>query len=302
MAIKLVIEALAKEPITTSQYELDQSVITVGRSKSCHIELDCPRISRRHFIIKFDDGRYYLADEGSRHGTIVDGQHLMPEQNFFLQSEHVIEIPGFRITLYSDGQKPRLERTTVVARKLLDELLQDEVDPRECPRLLAKNGQLEFRFVEHKTSFVLGRHPHVDFIVDGEDVALEHVSFVRDINGVLINPLPEHQVLVDGIFITDPQLLNHNSEITVGGTEFIFKLSDDRDGAIDAKQPRMPILPDDHPGHTDISSEPTHEIETALKMPEPKVSPLFLKVLDTFFLMAFFLVVAWASAMFFSLV
>ena len=57
----------------------------------------------------------------------------------------------------------------------------------------------------NKTSFVLGRFPHVDFVVNDEHIAKEHVSFFRDINGICINPLPEHKVLVNGKPITDPE-------------------------------------------------------------------------------------------------
>ncbi len=300
MAVKLVIEAL-EEPLSTSQYELDQSIITVGRSKSCHIELDHPEISRRHFIIKFMDNAYILFDEASRHGTIIDGVLLVAHQNYPIQSEHIIELPGFIIHLSCDGQKPKLERTTVVARKLLDELLQDEVVPRHCPRLVARNKELDFRFIEKKTSFVLGRLPHVDFSVAADGVAKEHVSFVRDLYGIRINPLPGHEVFVNGTPIIDPQILAHNSTIRVGSLEFLFKAKDDDDPdekiGVEETESHLSLREEMPPsGLVSILTTLAHEQKTN------KAAPSVIKVLDRFFVVAFFFVLVGASAMFFSLI
>ncbi|HXW53321.1 MAG TPA: FHA domain-containing protein [Myxococcota bacterium] len=296
MAIKLVIEAL-EEALGISQYDLDQSVITVGRSKSCHIELDHPEVSRRHFIVKFIDDAYVLLDEDSRHGTIVDGVKLEPYQNHVLHGEHVVEVPGFLLRLYWDGQRPKLERTTVVARKLLDELLQDEVGPRQCPRLILESRGYDFRFIEKKTSFVLGRLLGVDFSVDDEGVAKEHVSFVRDIYGVRINPLPGHEVLVNRRPIADPQILAHNDVIKVGNLDFLFKAREEDPDA--AGHPEKI-----EPQGFVVKEEPSviHRAPAAQEPSPQRAAPFVIRILDRFFVLAFFLVLAGASAIFFSLI
>jgi len=222
MAIKLTIERV-HERFLVSEHELDQSLVTFGRSRSCHIELDHPEVSRRHFIIKFIGNNYFITDEGSRHGTLFDGEPLKSQEMRVIETEHVIEVPGFVINLLCDGQKPKLERTTVVARQLLDELLRNGITPAECPSLHSKDGRYHFEFKEDKTSFVLGRLPQVDFVVKDEMVMNEHLSFVRDINGIRLNPLPGCEVVIDGARVTDPQILCHNCVIALGKTEFIFK-------------------------------------------------------------------------------
>lgn len=219
MTIQLHIEPKEADSGTMS-YELDQSLITVGRSKSCHVELDHPEISRRHFIIKYIDDGYVLLDGNSRHGTIIDGVLTQPEITYPLGSEHCIEVPGFFIKLLCDGQQPHLERTTVVARQLLDDLLHEDVRPRENPSLIGV-GRYHFRFVDEKTRFVLGRHEKADFMVTDQDIAEKHVSFARDIFGIRIIPL-SHPVIVDGEIVQEPMLLNHGAQVSIGSLVFYF--------------------------------------------------------------------------------
>lgn len=228
MAIKIVIEAL-DDPTSTITHELDQSLITVGRSKSCHIELDHPEISRRHFIVKYEESSYALFDQHSRHGTMVDGVKLEAEKPFVLRDEQVIEVPGFSIRLFCDGERPRLERTTVVARQLLDDLLQGEIRPREMPRLRSRDGRLEFKFAEDKTTFVLGTLPHADFVVSDPSIAKKHVSFIRDIFGIRIVPTSGNLVMLDDTILSDAHLLTAASTIKIGDIEFKFTDSDHHD-------------------------------------------------------------------------
>lgn len=224
MAIKLVIEALDDQsPVV---HELDQSLITVGRSKSCHIELDHPEISRRHFIIKYVDQAYVLLDEKSRHGTKIDGKTLEPQKTYTLGFMHVIDVPGFSIKCFCDGQRPRLERTTVVARELLDDLLQGEIRPRECPSLRSEDFGYEFKFVEEKTTFILGTLLKADFVVNDPDVAKKHLSFARDIFGIRVIPIFGNAVTINGELIVEPQILSSGSVIKVGSLELCYSESD----------------------------------------------------------------------------
>lgn len=296
MAIQVIIEALASSTEETKT-ELDQSLVTFGRSKSCHVELEHALVSRRHFIIKFVDESYVLIDEGSSHGTILDGQKLVPHTNYSLSSMHVIEVPGFSIKFLYDGQKPKLERTTVVARKLLDELLQGDVALRDCPILEDSLRTYCFNFTEEKASFTLGTSPQGDFVVDDPLVSKRHASFVRDLHGIRLIPLAGHHVYIDNVLINEPQILTHGSLIKVGSIELIFK---DLEGS----------ATDDEDDDFEISAQ---EIKTALEAPlEPPAevvkAPIItaskgiFKTLDRVFLVAFVLVVAGASAMFFELI
>lgn len=286
MAIKILIRSLDTHNKEMT-YELDQSLITFGRSKSCHIELDHEEVSRRHFILKFDEDRFHLIDESSQHGTMLDGVKLQVEKVYPLDVKHQIEVPGFFITLLWDGQSPKLERTTVVARNLLDELLEGS-SSRECPKLISLDQRLTFSFSNDKTSFILGRQTHADFLVNDLSVGKEHVSFLRDINGICLHPLLGHEVFINDILVKDPELLNHGSIIKVGGSEFIYQLFPEAILKKDEEKVKEIKLP-----------SPLILEEEPLKL-SPLKNPL--RVLDGVFLAGFFLVLLGTSAMLFMLI
>lgn len=127
-----------------SEQIVDQTLITFGRSKSCHIELPNPEISRRHFILRFDNGAYHLTDESSSYGTKLDGKELKRQISYTLDKNHVVEVPGMSVELKWDGNPPKIDHTTVVARNLLDELLQEEA-------LSTKEEETYDPYIEKKT-------------------------------------------------------------------------------------------------------------------------------------------------------
>ena len=228
MAIKIILEP-HDDPSNEMTHDLDQSLITVGRSKSCHIELDHPEISRRHFIVKYEGSRYVLFDQHSRHGTSVNGEKLEPGKPYLLGLEQIIEVPGYFIRLLCDGERPRLERTTVVARELLDDLLQGDICPREVPSLRSIDERFHFKFTEEKTTFMFGSAAHADFIVSDDGIAKSHVSFIRDIFGICVIPTPGNEVMIDGVPLSEGQLLLPKSVLKIGELDFIYVDSDVHD-------------------------------------------------------------------------
>ena len=52
---------------------LSEDVRIIGRDPASHIVIDDPEISRKHAYIKQTGNRLYLWDEGSKHGTVVNG-------------------------------------------------------------------------------------------------------------------------------------------------------------------------------------------------------------------------------------
>jgi sigma-B regulation protein RsbU (phosphoserine phosphatase) len=55
---------------------IDHTPFTVGRSPDQDVVLAHPYVSRRHAAIVFEDTRYYITDQGSRHGTFVNGHKV----------------------------------------------------------------------------------------------------------------------------------------------------------------------------------------------------------------------------------
>lgn len=72
------------------QIQLDRSrPMHVGRGASCEIMLTDPISSRFHAVIYFEDGDWHLRDNGSRNGTLVNGQKA---DNVRLMDQSVVTI------------------------------------------------------------------------------------------------------------------------------------------------------------------------------------------------------------------
>ena len=75
----IVFSSRVKEnPVPIERYSLKDSGQTlIGRSRDCDIVLKHPMVSRRHCVITRENGSYYIADNQSLHGVILNGKLLV---------------------------------------------------------------------------------------------------------------------------------------------------------------------------------------------------------------------------------
>lgn len=292
MAIKFIIESLESD-LERDDLVCEQSLITFGRSKSCTVELNNSQMSKRHFIIRFMEGQYILMDEGSTLGTMLDGEMLEPAKIYVLQEQHHIVVPGFNISVFNDGHAPRLERTLVVARKLMGKILQGAESKEQFPRLEDVNGTHLFLFSDDRTSFVLGSGSHLDFVIpDDPLVAKEHVSFIRDIFGVRLIPIMDATTKVGHEEIIESRLIKHGDLVAIGQTNFIFK--EHADDSLNQASRNVVETPEHKPEETLAEGMTEPDLATA-KITASYSRPA--KMFDCIFLALFLLVSVGASIM-----
>ena len=58
------------------EYPLVRSSISIGRSPACDVAVQDPRVSRRHAELRLQEQGWVIADQGSSHGTLVNGVRL----------------------------------------------------------------------------------------------------------------------------------------------------------------------------------------------------------------------------------
>lgn len=68
-------EEAAKSGMKT-YYRIGEEPTIVGRDKSCDITVNDMFLSQEHFQIWFEDGVWYIADLGSKNGTLLNGKPL----------------------------------------------------------------------------------------------------------------------------------------------------------------------------------------------------------------------------------
>src|SRR5436305_12344977 len=59
---------------------LDHSPFSVGRKVDKDLVIADPRVSRDHALITSEEGAIYVCDQGSKHGTFVNGQRVERQQ------------------------------------------------------------------------------------------------------------------------------------------------------------------------------------------------------------------------------
>jgi hypothetical protein len=70
--------------------------VVIGRSRSCELTLHVGQASRRHAVVRFEDGDFRVRDLGSTNGTFLNGEPLDAERA--LRTGDRIEIGGVSVT------------------------------------------------------------------------------------------------------------------------------------------------------------------------------------------------------------
>ncbi|HMM28994.1 MAG TPA: FHA domain-containing protein [Aggregatilineaceae bacterium] len=51
--------------------------VLVGRSTACDVRVADPKVSRRHFLVRYANGQFFMQDQQSSRGTKVNGERVM---------------------------------------------------------------------------------------------------------------------------------------------------------------------------------------------------------------------------------
>jgi pSer/pThr/pTyr-binding forkhead associated (FHA) protein len=66
-------------PLKDSTIPLAEPETTIGREASNGIAVSDPSVSRRHFVLRRQEGKFELRDLGSRNGTLVNGDTVQEQ-------------------------------------------------------------------------------------------------------------------------------------------------------------------------------------------------------------------------------
>lgn len=88
-------------------FDLNTTVVRVGRALDNDLVIENPRISRHHAQLRQRHGRYILKDLGSRSGTMVNG---IPVQEIVLRPGDLISLSGVDL-IYAEEEPGRRTRS-----------------------------------------------------------------------------------------------------------------------------------------------------------------------------------------------
>src|SRR5579859_7826545 len=95
---------------------LDHTPFTIGRKMEKDLAIADPRVSRDHALILSENGKFFVQDQGSKHGTFVNGEKVERRQ---LERNDRLEF-GARDTIYAVFHPQHV--TTNTARDFLSQI------------------------------------------------------------------------------------------------------------------------------------------------------------------------------------
>lgn len=147
-----------------SRFELDGTLLTIGRDSSNAVQLHDTEVSRSHAVLRRSGKCYALADKHSSNGSFVNGRTLPPQQELELASGDQLQIgqtlllyTGFSDTAPEDladkvdivgrqdvGSSSRIVRS--MSHEEGSALLSDESDEAKSPWLAHARANLQIMY------------------------------------------------------------------------------------------------------------------------------------------------------------
>jgi pSer/pThr/pTyr-binding forkhead associated (FHA) protein len=90
------------------EFRLSGPVVKVGRDPQfCDFALHDDYTSNPHFSIRMEQTRYFIVDEGSTNGTLVNGASISPKRLIPLEPDAIIEVGNTRLQFKRVGGETR---------------------------------------------------------------------------------------------------------------------------------------------------------------------------------------------------
>lgn len=210
-------------------YEFDQTRVVIGRGRAADILLPDPSVSQAHAVVRQQDVRCVLVDDGSTNGTYVNGQRVVPGRPKPLRNGDRIRVGVFEIGFDSGIAVPEstsADRTSALARRFVRELWAADGSAMPAPRLQVVAGPDEGKGLEMfgaPARIVVGRGNDCDLALSDADVSREHVALVCDADGIRVEDLGSKNGMTVNGRATRHRRLHDRDEIGIGSTVLLFE-------------------------------------------------------------------------------
>lgn len=237
--IKLILQLKGTQ---IDEFNLEKSMINLGRSKENDIIIDNMAVSRRHAQVELKEGRgYVLRDLRSANGTFLNGVQI-DANDHELHDGDVIGIAKFEILVKGLPQPPqsvpKVPTQEDIEGTMIYEIPGRKPSPEPAaipeqkvfhwPVLTAIKGPSkgkEFKITKEITT--MGKGLQYDIPVEGWFVSSPHAKIRRHGDRFYIS----HQggflssTKVNGIQIKKDHILKNKDEIEIGNETFVFTQS-----------------------------------------------------------------------------
>ena len=226
MSVRLTVKQSSEAGGKTTEFVLDDAIITLGRDKSCQVVLAQQAVSRNHARISQEGNLFFLEDLGSAYGTQVNGKPLPKGEKRLLRNGDVIVIAQFDVRFEKVADLPHdveSQKTSFVARNMVKDVMRG-LSGGEERYLRVMNGPREGERLEinDASEFVIGRDESADIVFRDDLISRRHVKVRRDWSGTHVEDLGSRNGIKVNRKRTSHKTLRDGDELEVGGVRFVY--------------------------------------------------------------------------------
>jgi pSer/pThr/pTyr-binding forkhead associated (FHA) protein len=226
MSVRLTVKQSSEAGGQATEHVLDDTVITLGRDKSCQVVLSQQAVSRSHARITQEGNLFFLEDLGSAYGTQVNGKPLPKGEKRLLRNGDVIVIAQFDVRFDKVADLPHdvdSQKTSFVARNMVKDVMRG-LSGGEERYLRVMNGPREGERLEISDAqeFIIGRDDSADVVFRDDLISRQHVKVRRDWSGTHVEDLGSRNGIKVNRKRTTHATLRDGDELEVGGVRFVY--------------------------------------------------------------------------------
>ncbi len=199
------------------EYELpDKGEVIIGRAADADVRVEVSEVSRRHAKIYCEDGKVYIEDLGSRNGTFVNKQRLVPgERKLIRQGDKITLANTVKLELFSEETVAVGEETQFVSN-IPPSAPKHESTQRigigvfkvvDAPKDIDIPEEIIIpSFDGDEATFIFGRSESADFVIPDPYVSSEQAKLIIKKEGK-----NRYKVEILDLAATNPTIVNKRS-------------------------------------------------------------------------------------------
>lgn len=160
----------------TQEHTIGPGAHVLGRDPMCGILLDDPSASRRHAMLRSDNGEFFIQDLGSKNGTLVNNDRVQFHQ---LVHKDLITIGSIEVRFVAEGVSGRPTSTVVVSDDNVNAAASYQ-SPSTSLTLNARRLQMIYDLSDRLTRL----RDRQDLLEDAMDICFDMLRFERGAIGL----------------------------------------------------------------------------------------------------------------------
>jgi pSer/pThr/pTyr-binding forkhead associated (FHA) protein/Mg-chelatase subunit ChlD len=219
--------------------ELSKSPIKIGRDTNNDVAIPAETVSSLHATIEYQEGFFYLEDQGSKNKTYINGKEIAPYSLIKLKSGDVIKINVYKFIFilpdlipagetvidFSGKPETQVQEATIVRGQIIS--TRDASGMPQAMLIDVKNITGKKTLILNKSVIKIGRGVHNDVAINQHSVSGSHAAIqYKEGSFYLEDQRSKNKTRLNGEEIAQhtPTKLKSGDEIMIDIHRFIFLL------------------------------------------------------------------------------